>query len=69
MRSRLVTLQVDRMTDRALWNASLQLLDLIDFGHPSYDPPHLRHHACELRDVLLELRQRGTQLSLLPPAG
>lgn len=56
------------MTEKALWSASIRLLDMIDPGHPSYDPTKLRYHADELREVLLELRQRGTQLELVPPA-
>lgn len=62
------TLVVDRMTDRALWTAALGTLDRIDLGHPSYDPPKLRQHAAQLRDILLELKQRGIQLSLFSPA-
>lgn len=63
-----VTLDVLRMSDRSLYGAAFRLLDLIDPGCPSYDPPQLRKHSAELRHVLLELRKRGTQLSLLPPA-
>jgi hypothetical protein len=64
----MVVLEVGRMSERALWDASMELLDLIDFGSPSYDSTKVRHHADELRQVLLELRQRGSQLSLLPSA-
>lgn len=63
-----IALEPLRMTDKALWSRSLALLDRLDLDSLSYDPGQLRHNAAELRDVLLELRKRGVQLSLLPPA-
>lgn len=56
------------MDDRALWSACFRLLDLIDPACPSYSPGKIRDGAGELRQVLVELRKRGTQLSFFPPA-
>lgn len=64
----LATRDVSRMTERALWTAALATLDLLDPRSPSYLPGQLGHAALELRQILLELRKRGTQLSFFPPA-
>jgi hypothetical protein len=63
-----VSLDVDRMTDRALWNALEVTLYRLDPQDISYAPGQLHNLAVEGVNIVLELRKRGTQFSLLPPA-
>lgn len=63
-----VSLAVEQMTDAQLWTALHELVIMLDPLEMGYRPGQTHHLAVEARNVVLELRKRGTQLSLFPPA-
>lgn len=64
MGRRRVALAPDRMTDRALWERSTNLIEACKYVR-GQTPTERDWALDELRAVLAELRLRGTQLELV----